>query len=112
MRPGYDVRRQVLTKVEVTKKMMFVIGGPGQYNRAKKKKGKQTPHTAAKPNGLPSPLPQEIYLEAKNIMPCTMYNEEGIIHHMTIPIIPPRKVLMTRATQPKLVSPRKRAKVS
>jgi hypothetical protein len=39
----------VFTRAAVTKKIMLVIGGPGQYNRAKKKNGEQTAKTAAKP---------------------------------------------------------------
>lgn len=51
-----------LTNAEVTKKMMFVIGGPGQYNLTKKKNGKHIANTAAKPYGFPVPSPAEIYL--------------------------------------------------
>jgi len=40
----------------------FVMGGIGQYNRAKKKNGKQTKHTAPSPYGLPRPSPAEMYL--------------------------------------------------
>jgi hypothetical protein len=42
-----------LTKAAVTKKIKFVIGGPGQYNLPKKKNGKQTAKTAAKPYAFP-----------------------------------------------------------
>ena len=42
-----------LTKATVTKKIKFVIGGPGQYNLPKKKNGKQTAKTAAKPYAFP-----------------------------------------------------------
>jgi len=37
------------TNADVTHMIKFVMGGMGQYNRAKKKNGKQTAHTAASP---------------------------------------------------------------
>lgn len=40
----------------------LVIGTTGQYKRKKKKNGKQTKHTAAKPKGFPLPEPVEMYL--------------------------------------------------
>lgn len=77
----------------VVKKMMLVIGGTGQYRRQKKKMGEQTAKTAARPYGLPSPEPVEMY-------------------QTTVPTTPPMNVLTIRATRPKVVSPRKRANVS
>lgn len=46
----------------MTKKIDSVIGLAGKYIRAKKKNGKHTAVTAARPNGFPFPDPVEIYL--------------------------------------------------
>ena len=77
----------------VVKKMIYVMGGTGQYKRQKKKNGAVTASTAASPYGFPFPDPVEMY-------------------HTTVPTQPPMKVLTMRATRPNVVSPRKRARVS
>lgn len=50
------------TRAVVTHMIKLVIGATGQCRRKKKKKGKQTKHTAARPKALPSPDPVDVYL--------------------------------------------------
>ena len=40
----------------------------GAYSRKKKKNGKQTPQTAARPNAFPFPDPQDMYLQMEIII--------------------------------------------
>ena len=79
----------------------FVTGEMGQYNRAKKKNGKQIAHTAPSPYGLPRPSPAEMYL-------CGVEKEPGK-KSLGISDIPhdkhPMKVLTILATNPNVVSP-------
>ena len=99
----------VLTRAAVTKKIKLVIGGPGQYNRAKKKNGKQTAKTVAKQQGLPCPSPVDTYLR---YFSCYHSYIRQITNHMARPTRPPKNVLIIRSTNPKAVSPRNREMVS
>ena len=86
------------------------MGGIGAYSRAKKKNGKQTPQTAAKPKAFPLVGPQDTYLQKKNRKYPKMKQQET--YHMTKPVNPPKNVPPIRAVSPNAVSPRKRAMVS
>ena len=61
----------------VAKYTAFVTGEMGAYSRAKKKNGKQTPQTAARPKALPFSDPHDMYLQMEMVI---VYPNIYIVH--------------------------------